>query len=90
MNQNDFREGRSTVSQILTLQYIIEEVKINNLPAILTFVDFYKALDSIDQNKIFKILAAYGIPTAIIKAITVIYTNTMVQVITEDRATRLL
>ena len=46
VNQNGFRPKRTTVAQILALRRIIEEVKRNNLPAILTFIDFKKAFDS--------------------------------------------
>ena len=47
INQNGFRPERTTVAQILSLRRIIEGVKANNLPAILTFIDFKKAFDSI-------------------------------------------
>ena len=50
-NQNGFREGRSTTSQILALRRIIEEVKLNNLSAVTTFIDFKKAFDSIRRGK---------------------------------------
>lgn len=46
-----FREGRSTTSQILALRRIIEEVKLNNLSAVITFIDFKKAFDSIRRGK---------------------------------------
>ena len=39
-NQNGFREGRSKTSQILVLRRVIEEVKLNNLSAVITFIDF--------------------------------------------------
>lgn len=61
-NQNGFRAGRSTVSQVLALRRIIEGLKSKNLSAIITFVDFKKAFDSINREIMFKILAAYGIP----------------------------
>ena len=62
MNQNGFRPKRSTVAQTLTLRRIIEGVKANNLPAIITFIDFKKAFDSIHRAKMIIILKAYGIP----------------------------
>ena len=43
-NQNGFREGRSTTSQILALRRLIEEVKLNNLSAVITFIDLKKLL----------------------------------------------
>ena len=42
-NQNGFREGRATVSHILALRRIIEEVKKNNLTAALCFIDLKKS-----------------------------------------------
>ena len=39
-NQNGFRPGRSTSSQILALRRLIEGVKANNLQAALLFLDF--------------------------------------------------
>lgn len=53
-NQNGFREDRSTMSQFLARKRIIEEVKLNNLSAVITFIDFKKALDSIHRVKIVK------------------------------------
>jgi len=54
MNQNGFREVKSTVGQILVLRRIIEEVQINNIPAVLDFIDFRKAFDSISKGKLFQ------------------------------------
>ena len=48
--QNGFRPGRSTLAQILTLRRIIEEVKSKTLPAVIIFVDFHKAFDSIHRE----------------------------------------
>ena len=39
-NQNGFREGKTTLAQILAIRRIIEEVKRNNLAAVLCFIDF--------------------------------------------------
>ena len=55
-NQNGFRHGRSTLSQILCLRRIIEEANLSNLDLALVFVDFSKAFDSVDRSKMFEIL----------------------------------
>ena len=59
-NQNGFRVGRTTVGHILALRRLIEGIKSNNLPAIITFIDFKKAFDTIHRGKMIKILKAYG------------------------------
>ena len=84
VNQNGFRAGRSTLSQILTLRRIIEGVKGKQLPALMTFVDFSKAFDSIHRAKLMEILKAYGIPIKIVDAISILYKDTEAQVITPD------
>ena len=81
--QNGFHQGRSTVSQILTFHHVIEEVKENNLSPVLTFVDIKKAFDSINRDKMFDVLLAYGFPSQIIKGIKGLYIDTVAQVVTE-------
>ena len=86
-NQNGFRPKRTTVAQILALRRIIEEVKRNNLSAVLTFIDFKKAFDSINRSKMMKILKAYGIPPNLLGAIETIYSNTKAKIVTPDGET---
>ena len=86
-NQNGVRPGRSTLGQILTLCRIIEEITFCNKTAALIFVDFSKAFDSVNREKMFEILGLYGIPTETIEAIKVLYTNTRSSIITPDGET---
>ena len=95
-NQNGFRRGRSTLSQILCLRRLIEESQaLNNDLALqalnndlaLVFVDFSKAFDLVDRNKMFEILELYGIPPKIIDCIKVLYTDTSATILTPDGET---
>ena len=88
-NQNGFRPGRSTTAHILALRRIIEGIKRNNLKAIILFVDFKKAFDSIHRGKMMKILRAYGIPQELVNAITLLYEDTKAKVQTPDGETDL-
>ena len=83
-NQNGFRQNRSTTSHILALRRICEELKNHNQEAVIVFIDFKKAFDSIDRDKMLEILTAYGIPNEIVSAIEVMYRNTSAQVISPD------
>ncbi|XP_015753298.1 PREDICTED: uncharacterized protein LOC107333054 [Acropora digitifera] len=86
-NQNGFRAGRTTVSQILALRRIIEGIKEYNLPAVMTFIDFKKAFDMIHRGQMLKILVAYGIPEKLTTAIADAYSNTKAKVIIPDGET---
>ena len=86
-NQNGFRPGRSTLGQILTLRRIIEEITYCNKTAAIIFVDFSKAFDSVNRDKMFEILELYGIPPEIISAIKVLYANTKSTILTPDGET---
>ena len=86
-NQNGFRRGRSTLSQILCLRRLIEESNLSKLDLALIFVDFSKAFDSVDRSKMFEILKLYGIPNEIIEAIRVMYTDTSSTILTTDGET---
>ena len=86
-NQNGFRRGRSTLSQILSLRRIIEECKLSNRDLALVFVDFSKAFDSVDRDKMFEILKLYGIPEKMVSAIKVLYSDTTSTILSPDGET---
>ena len=86
-NQNGFRSGRTKTSKILALRRLIEGVKNNNLEAIIIFIDFKKAFDTIHRGKMFTILKAYGIPEELVTAISLMYEYTTAKVITPDGKT---
>ena len=85
--QNGFRPGRSTESHILALRRLIEGVKAHHRKAVILYVDFKKAFDSIHRGKMLKILKAYDIPPNILKAIAILYDNTRARVISPDGET---
>ena len=88
-NQNGFRAGRSTTSHILALRRLLEGANDRNLPAVLLFIDFKKAFDSIHRGTMLKILRAYGIPEAIVDLIGVLYAGTKAQIQTPDGVSEL-
>ena len=82
--QSGFRKNRSTAGKILTVRRIIEGVKAKNFEAVLLFVDFSKAFDSVHRGKMEQILLAYGIPKETVNAIMMMYKNTRAKVRSPD------
>ena len=74
-NQNGFRSGRSTTSHILALRRLIEGVKTRNKKAIILYVDFRKAFDSIHRCMMMTILKAYDVPPRLLAAINKLHEN---------------
>ena len=66
-------------SQILTIRQIREGARAKNLQAIIIFVGFNKAFDSIHREKMEQILLAYCLPKENVAAIMMLYRNTRKQ-----------
>ena len=88
INQNGFRQRRTTVGQILALRRLLEGIRDKNLSCIMTFIDFRKAFDSIHRGKLMDILRAYGVPERVVSAIAATYSETWAKVRTPDGDTQ--
>jgi len=73
--------------QILALRRLIEEVNARNRSAIILYVDFKKAFDSIHRGKMLKILKTYEVPPNLLSAITKLYEDTRARIISPDGET---
>ena len=60
-----FRKGRGTRDPIANIRWIIEKAKELQKNIYYCFVDYAKALDCMDHNKLWKILKEMGIPTTL-------------------------
>ena len=59
--QSGFRKGRGTRDQITNICWIIEKQE-NSRKTSISFTDYMKAIDSMDHNKLWKIIQEMGIP----------------------------
>ena len=59
--QVEFRKGRGTRDQIAHIRWIIEKAR-EFQKNIFCFIDYAKSFDSVDHNKLWKILQEMGIP----------------------------
>ena len=60
--QAGFRKGRGTKHQIANIHWIIEKARKFQKYIYICFIDYTKALDCVDHNKLWKILQEMGIP----------------------------
>ena len=60
--QAGFRKGRGTRDQIANIHWIMEKAREFQKNIYFCFTDYAKAFDSVDHNKLWKILQEMGIP----------------------------
>ena len=60
--QADFRKGRGTRDQIANIRWIIEKARKFQKNIYFCFIDYAKAFDHVDQNKLWEILKKMATP----------------------------
>ena len=73
--QADFRKGRGTRDQIANIHRIIKKAKMVQKNIYFCFIDYAKAFDCVDHNKLWKILKEMGIPDHLICLLRNLYTG---------------
>ena len=61
-SQAGFRKGRGTRNQIANIRWIKEKAREFQRNVYFCFIDYAKAFDCVDHNKLWKILKEMGIP----------------------------
>ena len=61
-----FRKGRGTRDQIANIRWIIEKEREFQKNIYLCFIDYAKAFDCVDNNKLWKILKEMGLDAMIL------------------------
>ena len=64
--QAGFRKGRGTRDQIANIRWIIEKAREFQKNIYFCFIDYAKAFDCVDHNKLWNILKEMGIPDHLI------------------------
>ena len=77
-----FRKGRGTRDQIVSIYWIIEKAKEFQKNIYFCFIDYAKAFDCVDHNKLWKILQEMGIPDHLTCLLRHLYAGQEVTVIT--------
>jgi len=85
--QAGFRKGRGTKDQIANIHWIIDKARKFQKNIYFCFIDFAKAFDCMDHNKLWKILQEMGIPDHLTCLLRNLYAGQEATVRTEHRAT---
>ena len=70
-----FRKGRRTRDQIANLHWIMEKEREFQKNIYFCFIDYAKAFDFVDHNKLWKILQEMGIPDHLICRLRNVYAS---------------
>jgi len=77
--QCGFSKGCSCTDAIFTVQQIMEKRKEHNLPLFLLFIDYEKAYDKVNRDKLWEMLDN-KIPDYLLNTIKCIYRNTNIRI----------
>ena len=75
MVQAGFRKGRGTRDQIANIHWIIEKAREFQKNIYLCFIDYAKAFDYVDHDKLWKALREMGIPDHLTCLLRNLYTG---------------
>ena len=73
--QAGFRKGRGTRDQIANIRWIMEKAREFQKIIYFCFIDYAKAFDCVDHNKLWKILKVIGIPDHLICLLRNLYAS---------------
>ena len=85
--QAGFRKGRGTRDQITNIRWIIEKAREFQKSIYFCFIDYAKAFECVDHNKLWKILKEMGIPDHMICLLRNLYAGEDVTVRTGQGTT---
>ena len=71
--QAGFRKGRGTRDQIANIRWIMEKARDFQKNIYFCFIDYAKAFDCVDHNKLWKILREMGIPDHLTRLLRNLY-----------------
>ena len=71
--QAGFRKGRRIRDQIANIRWIIEKASEFQKNIYYCFIDYVKAFDCVDHNKLWKILKEMGIPDHLTCLLRILY-----------------
>ena len=88
--QAGFRKGRGTRDQVANIHWILKKAREFQKNIYFCFIDYAKAFDCVDQNKLWKIMKEMGIPDHLTYLLRTLYAGQETTVRTGHRTTNRL
>ena len=85
--QVGFRKGRGTRDQIANIRWILKKARGFQKNIYFCFIDYVKAVDCVDHNKLWKICQEMGIPDCLTGILRNLYAGQVATVRTGDGTT---
>jgi hypothetical protein len=77
-SQNGFRKGRSCTDSFFTLKMLVDKRHKYNLETHIAFIDYEKAFDRVNRQKLWEILPRKGTPMHTVQVIKSLYKETLI------------
>ena len=75
IEQAGFRRGRGTRDHISNLRWLMESARDNQRKLFMCFIDYKKAFDCVDHQRLWNTLKGMGVPEYLIVMLSNLYTN---------------
>ena len=75
IEQTGFRRGRGTRDHISNLRWLMERARDNQRELFMCFIDYKKAFDCVDHQRLWNTLKGMGVPDNLIVMLINLYTN---------------
>ena len=75
IEQAGFRRGRGTRDHISNLRWLMERARDNQRELFMCFIDYKKAFDCVDHQRLWNTLKGMGVPEHLIVILSNLYTN---------------
>ena len=83
IEQAGFRRGRGTRDHISNLRWLMERARDNQRELFMCFIDYKKAFDCVDHQRLWNTLKGMGVPEHLIVMLSNLYTNQEATIRTE-------
>ena len=88
-SQHGYRSGRGKIDGIFTVRQLMEKTREQRCNLFIAFIDFTKALDTVNRQLLFSLLGKIGCPPKLISMLKCLYSNVKARLIIDGELSKL-